>query len=220
MNLETLISTARDLSGDGPAGQNWSDAEWTAYANDAEREACRRGRLLVDSTTAAVCQIALTTTDASYDLHPSILFIRRAKLTGRSLVLSRRSYKDLDREAPDWESETGEPSSYVPDFGTAKFRPYPSPAAGGTVTLTVVRLPLADMANDANQPEIHARYHDSLLNWMLYRAYLKNDAETLNKIKAAEYLTLFEAEFGKKSSALDEAWLERNADFLEEEGNF
>lgn len=219
MNLEALIAAARNLSGDTSAGQNWTDAEWISYANDAEREACRRARLIIDSTTAAICQIALTTA-ATYTLDPRIIFIRRAKLTGRSLVLTRRSYKDLDREVPDWEAETGEPSAYVPDMSTNQFRPYPTPATAGTVTLTVARLPLADMAVDADEPEINARFHDSLVNWMLYRAYLKNDAETLNKIKAAEYLALFEAEFGKKSTAQEEAWLERNADFLEEEGNF
>jgi hypothetical protein len=71
-----------------------------------------------------------------------------------------------------------------------------------------------------DEPEINRRFHESLVFWMLYRAYSKQDAETKDAKKAGENLALFEQEFGKKSSAIDEAWIEREHGYTDEEGVF
>lgn len=219
MTLNDLIATARLRAADTIGNPYlWSDDEWMAFANDAEREACRRARLITDSSTAEVCSITLSATVATYDLDPRILFIQRAKLVGRSQPLGRASFKDLDRSAPDWEGETGEPRAYVPDMDTGLFRPYPTPDSTGQVRLTVTRLPLDDMTDGSNTPEIRPHLHDSLVHWMLYRAYSKQDSEVADPNKAAGYLTLFEQEFGKKSSAIDEAWIAREHGYTEDEG--
>lgn len=219
MKLAEMIQIARIASDDTVAPFLWSDAEWRAYANQAQCEACRRARLIVDSSTQDVTEIALVAGTASYDLDSRVLFIRRAKLNGRSATLKRISYQDLDAAHPEWEDASGEPSHYVPDFD-AKFRPYPTPDVDGLVRLTVIRLPLADMAGDADAPEIAPHYHDGLINWMLYRAFSKPDTETLDKTKVATMLEAFEDEFGKRSTAQDEAWLQREHDFLANEGNY
>lgn len=220
MNLEQLIASARNRSNDLAAPFLWSDEEWTEYANDAEEEACRRARLIVDSTTDDVTLITLNTTDATYDLDQRVIFIKRAKLAGRSEVLHPISFEDLDRCAPDWENETGEPRNYVPDMDEDVFRPYPSPDVAGEVRLTVIRTPLEPMAKLEDTPEIKPRYHLGLVDWMLYRAYSKPDAETKNDTKATAHLDAFEAEFGKKSSAINEVWLNREHGYLPAEGNF
>jgi len=44
---------------------------------------------------------------------------------------------------------------------------------------------------------------------MMHRAYLKKDADANDPKKAADSLALFEQEFGRKSSAIDEVWIER-----------
>ncbi len=220
MNLEELITSARSRSNDTVEAYLWTDLEWAEYATDAEAEACRRARLIVDSTTDEVTLITLNSTDATYDLDQRVIFIKRAKLVGRSEVLRPVSFEDLDRCTPDWETETGEPRHYVPDMDEDKFRPYPSPDAAGEVRLTVVRTPLAPLVESFDEPEIKPRYHLGLVNWMLYRAYSKPDAETKNDIKAADHLAAFEAEFGRKSSAINEVWLNREHGYLEDEGNF
>lgn len=220
MNLGELISVARDRSDDKFAPFLWSDAEWVSFANDAEREACRRSRLIVDSSNCDIGEIRLRAGGKTYDLDQRILFIRRAKLQGRSQPLGRASYKDLDRCRPDWEDETGEPQAYVPDMDTDKFRPYPTPTEAGVVKLTVVRLPMVDMVDLDDAPEIKPHLHDSLVFWMLYRAYSKQDSETKDDKKAAGNLALFENEFGKKSSAIDETWLQHEQGYIEEEGHF
>lgn len=221
MTLSDLIEQARIRADDTVStAYLWTDAEWKRYANEAEREACRRARLIVDSTTVSVCRVTLAAGTKTYSLDPRVIFIRRAKLSGVAVPLRRVSYRDLDRSVPGWEDETGEPMAHVPDMDTGKFRPYPAPTAAGTVTLTVVRLPLCDMVQDEDEPEINDRYHESLIHWMLYRAYSKQDAETKDAQKAAENLALFEQEFGKKSSAIDEEWIEREHGYTDEEGVF
>jgi len=220
MTLAELITSARDLTCDSVSQSYlWSDAEWTEYANDGEREACRRARLLIDSTTTEVCQITLDATHTTFDLDPRVIFIRRVKLAGQSIPLKRVSYKDLDQNRTGWDEETGTPLAYIPDLDTNLFRPFPSPIAAGTINMTVVRLPLADMGT-GGEPEINSRYHSGLVHWMLHRAYAKQDSETLDKKKSAEYLDLFEQEFGKKSSALDETWIQREHGYTEDEGVF
>ena len=153
MNLNNLIKIAATRADDLVAGKLWSRAEWIEYANDAQDEACRRSRLLVDSTTPDICNIDLTNIDTTYDLHDSIIFVRRVRLLdadGVALdVLGRRHAQDLDRDiGPGWQEETGQPRVWVPDIDTHALRPYPSPDTDYTAAMTVVRTALIPAAND------------------------------------------------------------------------
>lgn len=218
MTLAELLADARMKSTDDVAPYLWSDAELKGYANEAEREACRRGRLIVDSTSTQVCNITLAANRATTILSPKVFFVNRAKLVGESLPLTPISYKDLDRQVPGWEDTTGTPTHFVKDMDSGKFRPYPTPTAATAVRLTVTRMPLCDMTEDTDEPEIRPHLHESLVHWMLYRQYSKPDADTEDEAKAAKHLALFEQEFGKKSSAFDEAWIEREHGYTPDEG--
>jgi hypothetical protein len=50
-------------------------------------------------------------------------------------------------------------------------------------------------------PEINPMHHRHLVKWMLYRAYQKADAETLNPDKSAKSLAEFEDYFGTRPDA-------------------
>ncbi len=231
MRLNDLITTAMARVDDKAEGKLWERREWIEYANDAQNEACRRSRLLVDSTTAAVCNIDLELATETYELHDSIMFIRRARLLdadGVALsILGRRHAQDMDRCGPGWPEEVGRPSHYIPDIDDHLFRPYPmTDEEGLTVQLTVVRTPLIPankpyaMNEGDDVPEIRQRWHLGLVNWMMVRAYNKQDSQCYNPKAAAFFEGEFVKEFGKKSSAIDEAWLAREADYTEAEGNF
>ena len=209
MKLGDLIAIVRNELDDDVAPYLWSDPEMIDYAVDAENEASRRARLLIDSTTTAICQITTAAATAVYALSPLVLFIRRAKMSTEDYALGRVAVRDLDYRVPGWETETGTPTHFVTDYETGKIRLYPIPNAVGTVKLTVVRMPKVDLATINDTPEIHPRLHRSLRFWMMYRAYSKQDAETKDDQKAGENLGLFEAEFGRKSSAIDEEWISR-----------
>lgn len=220
MNLGQLIAAARADVDDTVVPYKCTDEQFTRFANWAENEACRRGRLLLDSSTPEICTLNLAIGDDSVDLDERVLFVRRAKLVGRSVPLGRVSFRRLDREAPDWQSETGEIRAWVPDMADLQFRPYPIPTVASVVNLTVTRLPFEAMDAEDDAPEIRSHLHEALVHGMRYRYYTLPDEEMYDPKLAEQALGLFELEFGKKSSGLDEAWLSREADQLEDEGQF
>jgi hypothetical protein len=210
MNLEELIDTTRQEIREVTSPSLFTDELLTRYANDAVNEACRRARLLIDSTTVEICLLTFDANDPMAELDQRIIFVRRAKIVGQTRPLSRTVHRELDSERSGWEDETNSiPSHFVTDWQTGYLRLYPTPTATLDVALTVVRLPLAAMVKDADTPEINARYHDSLIHWMKYRCYLTKDADIYDKDEALKCLGLFELEFGKRSSAVDEEWIAR-----------
>jgi hypothetical protein len=209
MRLRDLITLFRNETDDATEPFLWPDEEAIEFANDAQIEACRRARLLVDSSTTAVCEIAVTAGEPLLDLDPRVLFVRRARFAA-SLPLRRMTMQDMEAFDPYWmDALDATPRFFVPDYETGKLLLSPPPDSDATLLLTVVRDPLVDMDSDDDTPEIAARYHRSLRYWMMARAYGKQDAEANDPKKEATALALFEQEFGRKSSAIDEAWIER-----------
>lgn len=221
MTLDNLIAAWR-VEIDDAVGPEFlcSDETATRFANEAQREACRRSRLILDSTTDEVCRLVFAAGDETIDLDRRILFIRRAKLDGRAVLLQRKHMQDMDAEAPGWEAHTGEPRGWITGLDDGKLRPYPIPTAAGVIHLTVVRLPLEDLTDGQDEPEIKEHLQAGLRHYMAYLFYSLPDAEIKDPQKAVWHLAEFEREFGKKSSAFDEAWLQREADHLEAEGNY
>jgi len=205
MKLEQLVALFRAEVDDTAAPYLWTDPEVIDYAADAEMEACRRALLLIDSSTAATCQYTVAPGASVVTLDTRVLYIGRAKISGQNTPLSRRLVEFMDADKPGWESDTGTPEAYITDWETGKIRLYPAWTAGGTLNLTVARLPLTEMDDlGGDEPEIRPEFHRSLRFWMLYRAYSKKDRETEDPEKAQANLALFEAEFGPRSSALAE----------------
>ncbi len=177
------------------------------YFNEAIHEACRRARLLVDRTTAAICEIAVTAGSPVISYSPRIIKIRRVRLVGRETPLTRRYVADMDRLGSNWEEQTGTTDSYVADYATGKIFLHRIPAENGTLKLVVVRLPLADLTGAlAEEPEIAPHYHPALVSYVVYKMRSIEDTELYDPRKAALAEAEFEREFGPKRSALNEVY--------------
>lgn len=216
MKLADLIDLFREEAGDVADPPLYGDTMLTRYANEGQREACRRARLLTDSSTAAICQYAVAANATTITLDPRVLFIRRVRLASVSeRRIPRCAARDLDAHRPDWESaDPGDVLVYVPDWESGKLRFYPAPAASDTVNLTVIRLPLVDMAAiETDSPEIRPEFHERLVDWMIWRAYNRDDSETFDDKKAARAYARFEAEFGPVSTAKDDTYMRSEYDF-------
>ncbi len=204
MNLSELI-----ISGQNQADEVidkpdllWSEDEWTEYANDAENEACIRANILIDRSSS-LTSIAVFSGTATYSIDEKILLIKRAKLLSGTEPLVKTHRRVLDATYPNWEVDTGAVRSWLPD-GTNKITLYKSPVANTTLSLMVSRLPLAAMLLAEKltvSPEIDSQYHLGLVDWMLHRAYSKQDSETLDKGKAKEHLDRFTKRFGERPPA-------------------
>jgi hypothetical protein len=220
MNRKELREAIREDLDDLAKPYLWSDAFLNRALDEAESEACRRARLIVDSSDSAVCRIATTLNENTYDLDDRIIFVRRVLSSGRTTPLRKISYKDLDGRYPGWESQTGAISHYCLDFTTGKLVTDRKPTASEVVTLslTVVRTPLKGLETDGAEPEIKPRYHFSLRHYAVFLAYMKPDEDTYRPDKAKMAEALFTQEFGKKSDAKDEAWIEREHGYDQDEG--
>ena len=205
MTLEQLIALYREQSFDKATPPFCSDELLTIYANEAQDEACRRGDLLRDSSSA-VCTIPFAADDESVALDPRIIEIQRAKVNGQRVALSKSD--EMEDELPNWDEDTRRdvPQRLIQGVTTGRLFLWPRPAASGTIKLTVRRLPLDPMANDIDEPEIRPELHTSLVEWMLFRAYSREETEMYNDTKAALCKSRFVAEFGSKASGRNEAW--------------
>lgn len=224
MKLEELLSLTRDTADDAVKNKYlWSDDFIKRALNDAEMEACRRARLIVDTTTDEICRIDLALNQSLYDIDERIIFIRRIKLNSRSKPLGFMRWRDMDAGAPGWEAHTGSLSLWIPDYTTGKLKTYRVPIAAQIpdyLTLTVVRGPLEPMVEPGDSPEIKPRYHYNLHHWALFRMYSQQDTEQADPKRAADNLALFEAEFGPPSPAVQEQWIDANYHYGEEMGVF
>ena len=208
MNLAGLLEICRRELDDTAEPFLWDDAELIEHAVDAQNEACRRARLIVDSTTTAICTIATVIGQSVYTLDPRVIRVNRARLTGEVMPLCPMMLRDVDAQYPGWEDwEDGTPAYWIPDYETNKIRLMRPPDAVGTLNLQVVRLPLVDPKVEEDDLEIREEYQRSLRHWVLYRAWMKRDSETYNEKAAAGALALFEQEFGRKQGAYDEQWM-------------
>lgn len=207
--LLNIRATYRLETTDNALPYAFTDAEIDAAANEAQNEACRRARLLVDSTTTAICQLTITPPTTSVTIDPRVIFIRRVRVSGQSSPLMRRTIRDMDDELPGWEQHTGRVERFITDWQTGSIKIHRIPTVSTVLNLTVVRLPLIDMVATTDSPEINARFHLSLLHWIKYRAYIKPKTELHDEALAAYHLSMFEAEFGTRSSAFNEEWIER-----------
>lgn len=199
MTLEDLIRRFRVAAGDTVSpGYLFADEDITDWLNDAQEQACVRGRLLRDDSTVAVTRIPLTVGTATYKLHEAayeIINARLIKVSGdqpTALVIKSREW--LDTNFPDWR-DTDRPAEILIQDDTS-IRIVGTFAAGDRIDIECYRLPLEAMANDSDEPEIHRAHHVHLIDWALNRAFSVPDAEGYDPKRAQDGEGKFTAYFG------------------------
>lgn len=212
MLLGELIAAAQDdiaeKRGDAEA-MLISSSEWVRFANEGERQACRRAHLLVDSTTADFCRATVTAGNPVIPISNKILRVRRVVRVSDGQTLEKTRVDLLDSQFQGWETETGEIDCYTEDYQSNTIRLYRVPSVNDELRMTVVRIPAADMANVlTDAPEINPSYHEGIVKWMLWRAYSKRDVDIeADWPRARENLAAFTQEFGEAISAKDDNWI-------------
>jgi hypothetical protein len=207
----------------------WSDTELLRFLNYAEVQACRRAHLLIDGTTAndsgtagtagtlgqkPLCTLTTVSDQATYNLSPKILMIKRCQLKSMTYpLIGPVSYDELDEMMSGWLGTSGTVgtagSGGVPDYflneppNTITF--VKAPTGIDTAMLVVSRIPLMSFTLQTS-PEIEEKYHEGLCNWAAHLAFMKPDSETLNLNLAKFYENQFTAQFGPLPTALAERW--------------
>lgn len=230
LTLAQLITLYREMADDNATPPMVSDTLATSYFNEAQIEAARRGRLFKD-----ICVTTATAGQQVVGLPPTAIFVRRVKIASKELPLTRARQSDMDACLPNWDSiDYGDVCRYIPDKITGELW-FDSPLqVGEVINVSVIREPLVDMSLDVvtttgtvtntttgTPPEVRARFQRSLVDWVVHRVLNTRDfEEKYDPVAAKKHLDMFEAEFGKKSSAIDETWIERENQYDVNDGVF
>lgn len=217
---ELRVSILNDRS-DRTSGSSdflWTDTTLVRYINEAQRRFAKRAFVIRDSTTAEVVNVTLVAGVTQYALHPSILSVLSAKVSGSDLDLGRVGHRVLGdyamaSDGPPFNAaligsvNAGAPLAFTTDETVAEdddgsiaavsMRVFPTPstaAAGTLLKLRVVRMPLDDLTvnNLSAQPEIPADHHLEMLDWAAYLALRIVDADAGNVGRAQEFAAMFE----------------------------
>lgn len=220
MKLSELIALFRYEADDVKTPYLWDDVRVTEFANDAVREAAVRARLLLDSQTPEVCLIDFDAGTDVVALDPRVVFVRRAIIDGQQYPLYFAYRKTLDATRLGWEIDRGQVLRIIKDWQSGALRLHPIPDVAGTIRLTVIREPLADMTRGDDVPEIPVRHHRRLVLWMLALAYRKKDSggDARDDKLAASYAAQFDAIFGPSLGARDENFIAQEEDIADEQG--
>jgi hypothetical protein len=205
MDAQELIDFYREESKDKASPPFVEDDLLLKFANEAQIEAVRRGRLITDSTSS-FCTLSVTAGEPLIELDALVLDVVRLKRADSGYQLYPEFTAILDESCPDWENQTGQPTHYAVDYQTGCIRLYPSPVKEEDLRMTVKRLPLKDIDSTRSTPEIRKEWHQSLVHWMLYRAYSMQDSDMYDPRRSAIELSEFEKEFGKKTGGRNEEW--------------
>ena len=198
MTLEDLIRRFRVLAQDTEQPFLWSDEAVMDWLNDAHAQACIRGRLIREDENPAVCQIALAPGQHTCPLHASVYELINLRIKGSGTEPSRpmsiKSREWLDANVCDWR-DMDEPSPWLIQDDTT-LRVVGAIQAGDVLHLECYRLPLKQLANDMDKPEIHAAHHVHLIQWALHKAFSVPDADGFDAARSAAAEAEFTAYFG------------------------
>ena len=198
MNLEQLIASFRVDADDLEEPHLFKDEWIAAWLSEAQAEAAIRGRLILEDANPAVCQIAVTAGQASYELHRSIYeiadlrFVPAGQLKSVPLALVSREW--LDDKRPGWRDCAGTPQFAIQT--DQRLRLVGVPDADGMLRLEAYRAPLKALENDTDKPELNEAHHRHLVQWALHRAFSRPDSETIDPQRADRAMAAFTGYFG------------------------
>lgn len=204
MTLEDLIRRFRIDATDTVIPYLFPD-EWVIeWLNDAEAEAALRGRLILDSDSPAVGQIASPIGVTRFALHPAIYEIVsiRHQYIGepRTEPLSITTREALESRHPDWRNAAARRPEHVIQDDTS-LTIWPATDRPGQILIEGYRLPVKRMENDTDKPEIHQAHHRHLVQWALHKAFSRPDADTIDPQRAAIAEKEFTRYFGLRPNA-------------------
>lgn len=186
MNRGQLRALCRTSLNDPSPGVRWTDAELDGWLNEALDEWTLATNQL-PTVAAPVASPDLPTT-AFYTAPTDALAIVQVQYQGRELP------RLVLPEWQNWESATGLPTRVIlGPFGSLKFRLWPYQAADLSADLEVyyIKRP-AQMASDADVPELPEIFQRALSHWATATALLR-DSDTQSTGLATAYMEKFNA---------------------------
>lgn len=176
----------------------WDDEVVTEWLNEAQEQACVRGRLIREDADPLICQIPLEIGKHTYVLHDSVYELIDMRVAGSGTEKPRpmelRSREWLNAEHPEWRT-MAEPSCWLIQDDTT-VRVVGAIKPGDVLHLECYRLPLCEMRGEKSCPEIHRAHHRHLVHWALHKAFGVPDADAFDPVRSTNAEKAFTAYFG------------------------
>ena len=197
MTLTDLITSFRGLVSDTVAPYLWSDITVTTWLAEAEAEAARRKNLIFDNTIT----IPVTALTASYPLDAAILNVSFAYLVSGSAIYPLKiiDRAEMDYISSTWRTDVVRPTALIVEDTSCELNS--AVDVDYTLNLEVYRTPDPGLSDTNPDPEIAPIHHQHLVDWAIYRAYMKKDADAEDKRASATALGRFERYFGFEPQA-------------------
>lgn len=200
MTLRELIARYRVEANDKVEPYFSSDKDVTDWLNDAESEACIRGRLIHESTNPGMCVINIVAGQSVYKLHRALYELDNLRFQAngdnRVCPVYQTSQDNLNVINPEWRQQLGDPHYAIQ--GDASVRVSPVPARAGLLMIEGYRLPKAAMESMDDEPEINAVHHRHLVHWALHKAFSVPDSEFIDPNRSAIAESNFSQYFGER----------------------
>ena len=138
----------------------------------------------------------LTAGQHTYALHPAAYELIDLWIEGadgrRQVKLKSREW--LQANVHNWRSLDQPACMAIQDDTTIRL--VGTVATGETLVMECYRLPINQMLQETDEPEIHVAHHEHLIDWALHKAFSVTDAEALDKDRAALAERAFTSYFG------------------------
>lgn len=207
MDVATVVALFRaEVNDTVDTAYLWSDVEVYAFLDDAQKMFCRLTGGIPDATSA-ITTVTATAGQKFVDISPKILRLKSVENPSdngyRCEILN---YEDMATylKHPDYgytspyalNNEVGPIRAVVSGMEPNKLRLVNIPEVDQQLNLIVNRLPLIDInqttiGNSTAVLEIGEMHHRHLILWMKALAHMKQDAETFDQGKAAEFDVMF-----------------------------
>lgn len=201
MKTSELLNLFRLETDDTMEPYLWSDFEFLTYLNDAQDVFVRLIGGIADRRSP-LTKVKYKAGDQFKKYDERILKIKAVKDANNDRVVIQ-NYESLEAGgslADDYglfsnsgidDSLTGDVRYIITDVDASEFQLYPIPDADGQLNLVVYRRPLDEITSTNTELEVSSYQHLNLLNWVKYKAYMKQDVETFDKTKALEFRAAF-----------------------------
>jgi len=170
----------------------WSDAEIYSYMDDAQKMFCRLTGGLADYSSP-LCEIPVSAGARTVAYDPRILKLRGIRRVSDGEGVKVLNYEDMDVRYADhrnWE-RPGPIQAVITGMEANKLVLVGTPVVDDALRATVYRLPLEAVTETSTSFEIDEQHHRHLLSWMKHLAHEKQDAETYDRGRAAEFRQKF-----------------------------
>jgi hypothetical protein len=190
----------------------WSEAELLRYINDAQREIVNlRPEAAADHANV---QLAAGTEQTIPDVGLRLIKVVRNMSTTGSSATGKRAIRlvssdILNAQDPDWHDPavTGQSAhgtivkNYIFDEDDPrKFYVYPGISGNSYVEIVFSRTP-TDLANTSATIYVDDIYGNAIVDFVLYRAYMKDAEYAANAQRAGSHYQLFTASLGQGGQA-------------------